>query len=119
MNILSACSKGCAGVNGPSPLCQAAARLARAATKLSAAAQEISLAAEELYAVNSASQMEPLQSANGSQVLEIPIPGVKSVPDESVPGEEDAENYAFEDECTNPEGSEYYISGGTYFMIQR
>jgi hypothetical protein len=120
MNKTSA-SKGYAGLNGPSPLCQAAARLARAATKLSAAAQEIYLAAEELYAANSLSQMgviEPTEPANDDQGLESPIPVEKSLPDEkSVLDEKIIQNGASEDECTNPENSEYYISGGTYLMI--
>jgi hypothetical protein len=102
-------SKGRARANGPSPLRQTATRLAEAAANLSAAAQAMSRAAGQLSAANHASLMgvvEPPQPIESDQVSGSPIPDKKSV-----------ENGASDEECTNPEDSDYYISGGNLLII--
>jgi hypothetical protein len=105
MNSPSTSLKYCARSTGPSPLREAAARLAEAAAKLSAAAQAMALASEKLGSANAASQTEgaePTEFTNDNQVSGSPMPDEKSVED----GESD-------EECTNPEDSDYYISGRT------
>jgi hypothetical protein len=103
MNAPSAFSKGRSRVNGPSPLRQAAARLAEAAAQLSAAAQAMSVAAQQLSAANSASQVPVIgapEPINDNQVPGSPIPNATSI-----------KEGASDEECTNPDDSDYYISG--------
>jgi hypothetical protein len=113
MNTQSINSKGRSKGNGPSPLRQAAARLAEAAAQLSAAAQAMSVAANQLSAANSASRTGftgPPEPVDGKQVPGSPIPDEKN--------EQSIEGGVSDEEYTNPEDSDYYISGENCFVMQ-